>query len=77
MSIELFEFSWVDISEVLTIATDLELTVYDASYLWLSKKLYAPLITADDQLYAKAKTTSQFQTLHIKEYPNISGSMIL
>ncbi|MBM3933024.1 MAG: type II toxin-antitoxin system VapC family toxin [SAR202 cluster bacterium] len=44
----------VDHSEVLDIALQTKLSIYDASYLYLSKKLGAPLVTFDDKLRTAA-----------------------
>jgi predicted nucleic acid-binding protein len=53
-------------SEELKIASALDIAVYDASYLLLSEKMKAALITADDILYKKAK--AGFQVIHLKDY---------
>ena len=66
MRIELPEFNWIEISEALNIACKLNLAIYDSTYLLLSEKLKAQLVTADDQLYQKAK--EHFKLLHIKNY---------
>ena len=66
MRIELPEFNWIEISEALNIACKLNLAIYDSTYLLLSEKLKTQLVTADDQLYQKAK--ENFKVLHIKNY---------
>jgi predicted nucleic acid-binding protein len=66
MRIELHEFNWIEISEALNIACKLNLAIYDSTYLLLSEKLKTQLVTADDQLYQKAK--EHFKLLHIKNY---------
>ena len=66
MRIELHEFNWIEISEALNIAWKLNLAIYDSTYLLLSEKLNTQLVTADDQLYQKAK--EHFKLLHIKNY---------
>jgi len=66
MQIDLHEFNWIEISEAINIACKLNLAIYDASYLLLSEELKNQLITADDQLYQKAK--DHFKVLHIKDY---------
>jgi predicted nucleic acid-binding protein len=66
MRIELPEFNWIEISEALNIACKLNLAIYDSTYLLLSEKLKTQLVTADDQLYQKAK--EHFKVLHIKNY---------
>jgi predicted nucleic acid-binding protein len=67
MCIDLHELNWVEISEALDIASKLNLPIYDASYLLLSEKLKTQVVTADDQMYQKAKVS--FKVLHIKNYP--------
>lgn len=66
LKIELNELDWPYASEVLTIACKLDLTIYDAAYLFLSAKTKSYLVTADDKLYEKGK--QKFEVLHIKEY---------
>ncbi len=66
LKIELVEVDWVHASEVLGIACKLDLTVYDAAYLFLANQAETRLITADDKLYEKAK--GHFQVLHVKDY---------
>jgi len=51
--------SWDDMVEVLNIATLTKLTVYDSAYLYLSKKLNAPLVTADDQLKKRGESVAE------------------
>jgi predicted nucleic acid-binding protein len=46
----------VDFTEVLMMAEHTGLTSYDASYLWLSRKLNAELVTLDKQLARAAIT---------------------
>jgi predicted nucleic acid-binding protein len=60
------DFSWTEACDVLKIATNLDLTVYDAAYLFLSEKINSPIITADDKMYQKAK--GQFRVVHLKDY---------
>jgi predicted nucleic acid-binding protein len=66
LQISLHEFGWASVSEALDIACELDLAIYDCAYLLLSKKLDAALITADDELFEKAK--KHFKILHIKDY---------
>ena len=40
----------VDSDAVLDAALEFDLTVYDASYLWLARQLTAPLVTLDQRL---------------------------
>jgi len=49
-------FDPVDFTSVLNLAVETGLTAYDASYLWLSRHLDAPLVTLDRELAAHAKT---------------------
>jgi len=42
----------VDHEAVLDLAVEKGVTAYDASYLWLSRKLKAPLVTLDERLSA-------------------------
>ncbi len=62
----LYELNWAEASHILTIGSKLDLTVYDASYLFLAEKIKAQVITADDKLCEKAK--GHFRILHIKDY---------
>ena len=66
MRIELHELDWAQISEGLSIACDLDLTVYDVSYIFLVDKMRAPLITADQKLYEAAM--ERFRIVHIGDY---------
>ena len=45
----------VDFREVLLLAERTRLTVYDAAYLWLARRLGADLVTLDRQLAAAAR----------------------
>jgi predicted nucleic acid-binding protein len=49
----------VSIPEVLLLADREKLTVYDASYLWLSRKLGEELITLDGDLKAAAASSPE------------------
>ena len=66
LRITLHELNWTEVSRGLNIASKLDLTVYDASYLFLSDKMNVQIITADDKLFEKAK--KHFRILHIKDY---------
>ena len=66
LNIKLFELDWINAAQVLSIASKLDLAVYDAAYLFLTNQVEGCLITADDKLNEKA--TGQFRTLHIKDY---------
>ena len=57
MGIELHRLSWSQVAEVMGIAFDLGITVYDASYVYLSDELGLPLITADGCLYDAARNS--------------------
>jgi predicted nucleic acid-binding protein len=45
----------IDFGDVLELAVGTRLSVYDASYLWLSRRLGMPLVTLDKRLAAHAK----------------------
>jgi predicted nucleic acid-binding protein len=45
----------VDYEDVLALALEKRITAYDASYLWLSRALKAPLATLDSKLAAAAR----------------------
>lgn len=66
LQITLYELNWTEVSRELAIANKLDLTIYDTSYLFLSDKIKAQIITADDKLYEKAK--GHFRVLHLKDY---------
>jgi len=66
MQIELYELDWDQLSQTLKIACKLNLTIYDASYLFLTQKVKSRLITADNKLYEMVK--GHFEVLHIKDY---------
>jgi len=66
MRIELYETNWTQACQELNIACNLDLTVYDASYLLLADKTKSNLITADQKLYEKAK--EHFRITYVKEY---------
>ena len=66
MRIELHELDWAQASQGLEIACKLNIALYDASYLFLTNKMKARLITADNKLYETAK--GHFEVLHVKDY---------
>lgn len=66
MKIALYDLRWRDVAEGFNVASTLDLTIYDATYILISKRLQVPLITADDQLYERAKATTKL--IHIKDY---------
>jgi predicted nucleic acid-binding protein len=65
-NIALYELTWLETSEVLNIACELDCAIYDAAYLSLSEKIRAQFITSDTKLYEKAK--GHFRVLHLKDY---------
>lgn len=46
------EYKQVDLSRVFSLAGELGLTVYDASYVWLARKLGVKLLTRDKKMLA-------------------------
>jgi predicted nucleic acid-binding protein len=66
MRIELHELNWVQTAQALSIACELDFTIYDTVYVFLAKELRVPLITADEALYETAR--KRFKILHIKDY---------
>lgn len=66
MKIELHDLFWSQISDTLRIASKLDLTVYDAAYLFISNKTKACVVTGDNKMYEKAK--KDFRISHIKSY---------
>jgi predicted nucleic acid-binding protein len=62
----LHEITWTDALDILTISSKIDMTTYDASYLFLSEKTNANVITADDKMYEKAK--GNFKVIHLKNY---------
>ncbi len=55
LGINLAPVLWKEVAEVFEVASLSSLTIYDAAYLWLSKKLDADLITADEKLRKKGE----------------------
>ena len=66
LKIELHELSWAQTSKALGIACELGLTVYDASYVYLSEEMGLPLITADKTLHEKAG--KRFKIRYVGDY---------
>ena len=66
LQINFYEVNWAEASDELSIASKMDLAVYDAAYLFLSEKMNAKLITSDDKMYQKAK--GHFRVLHLKDY---------
>jgi len=52
-------------SLALNIACDLDLTIYDASCVFLANELKVPLVTADKTLHETAKNGSKYYTSKI------------
>ncbi len=66
LQINFYEVNWAEASDELSIASKMDLAVYDAAYLFLSEKMNAKLITSDDKMYQKAK--GHFRMLHLRDY---------
>jgi predicted nucleic acid-binding protein len=66
LQINFSELKWSEACEELAIAIDLDLAIYDSAYLFLSKKLNAKLITADEKMYKKAK--EHFKIIRLSDY---------
>ena len=66
MKIDFQELDWAAAAQVMEIACKLNLAHYDACYVFLTEKMEAQLITADNKLYETAK--AGFKVLHIKDY---------
>lgn len=67
LRIKLHQSDWAQTSEELSLAYNLNLTIYDATYISIADKMKIPLITADQKLYKTAQ--NHFKIIHIKEYP--------
>jgi len=59
LGIDLAPVLWEEVAEVFEEASSTSLTIYDAAYLWLSKKLDAALVTADGKLCKKGGRVSK------------------
>jgi predicted nucleic acid-binding protein len=66
MKIILYELDWAVAAQSLAIACKHNIALYDASYLFLTDKIKAQLLTADNKLYETAK--DHFKLLNIKDY---------
>jgi predicted nucleic acid-binding protein len=66
MKIILYELDWAKAAQSLVIACKHNIALYDASYLFLTQKIKAQLLTADNKLYETAK--DHFNLLNIKDY---------
>ncbi|HIE18861.1 TPA: PIN domain-containing protein [Candidatus Bathyarchaeota archaeon] len=65
LNINIQPATWSDQADIPNIAAATKLTVYDAAYLHLSKKMNAKLITADSELKKKGENVTA--TLLLKE----------
>lgn len=59
LGVKVQSIDWKDVAEILSIASSAKLTVYDSTYLWLSKKLGAKLVTADRDLAEKGRIVTE------------------
>ncbi len=66
MKIQLHEMQWAQAAQALEIACKHNIALYDASYLLLTNKIKAQLITADNKLHETAQ--NHFKILNIKDY---------
>ena len=66
MGAELHSLGWSDVARVFGIASELGLSVYDASYVSVAEDVKATLITADDALYERAGKRISVQ--HLRDY---------
>jgi predicted nucleic acid-binding protein len=66
MNIVLHRLRWEETIEALQSAIELNLTVYDASYLYLGKVLGASVLTGDEKLWKSAK--EKYDVTHLKDY---------
>ena len=55
-----------DFKEAMKIARLLKISFYDSSYIQIAKKYNAKLITADDEMYEKAKKLTR--VVHIRDF---------
>lgn len=66
IGIDLYTVGWTEAVEVLNIAHQYDIAIYDAAYVYLSDKHKAPLITSDNNLIQKVKP--HFEVIGLKEY---------
>ena len=66
MNITLHRLRWEEAIESLHSAIELDLTVYDVSYLRLGKTLGVSVLTGDEKLWKSAK--EKFDVTHLKDY---------
>jgi len=65
LSVNIQTTSWNDITEILSVVEATKLTIYDSTYLHLSKRIGGKLVTADRELKEKGKTITE--TILLKE----------
>ena len=63
LGIDLAPVLWEEVAEIFEVADSTSLTIYDATYLWLSKKLNVPLVTADEKLCKKGERIAKIISL--------------
>jgi predicted nucleic acid-binding protein len=66
MRVILHEVAWERVADAVGLASDLDITVYDSSYVSLAEELNTCLITADRELAEKA--AGRVKSLYITEY---------
>ena len=65
LGIKLYEINLSEGANLIELAENLNITTYDATYISLAKKLKALLISADNEMYTKAKNFVKIK--HLKE----------
>jgi len=55
LGLDIATMTWSDLAEILSMASATGLTAYDSAYLHLSKRMGAPLVTADESLKRKGE----------------------
>lgn len=55
LKLKIYPLEYDELKEVFSISLKLQISIYDASFLFLSKRLKAPLYTADKKLCEKGK----------------------
>ncbi|MFN4212623.1 MAG: type II toxin-antitoxin system VapC family toxin [Microgenomates group bacterium] len=56
LKLKIYPLEYDELKELFSISHKLQISIYDASFLSLAKKLKAPLYTADKKLYQKGET---------------------
>jgi len=59
IGVKIQKIGWNETSEILKTAIETNLTVYDAAYIYLSKKLDCKLVTADQDIKMKGKEAAE------------------